>query len=188
MASARDGGATDREGGPLRELWLLRHAKSAWDVPGLDDHDRDLAPRGLEAAPRIGRRMAELALVPDLVLCSTARRAARTWELVAAALPRPVEVRHQESLYLASPAELLRTVREQPDGVHRLLLVGHDPGLHRLALLLVGEDSGEALASGLLAKFPTGALCRIGLEVEGWAGVDARSGRLLAFLKPRELD
>ncbi len=188
MAAGRDGHATDPEGGALRELWLLRHAKSAWDVPGLDDHDRDLAPRGLEAAPRMGRRMAELGLVPDLVLCSTARRARRTWDLVAAELPRPAEVRHLESLYLASPAVLLRAVRGQPDSIRRLLLVGHDPGLHRLALLLVGADDPEARASGLVAKFPTGALCRIGLEVEGWAAVEAGRGRLLAFLKPRELD
>lgn len=188
MAAARDEGATEGEATSLRELWLLRHAKSAWDVPGLEDHERDLAPRGLAAAPRVGRRMAKSGLVPDLVLCSTARRAVHTWELVAAELPRPVEVRHLESLYLASPAALLRTIRSQPAEVRRLLLVGHDPGFHRLALLLVGADDPEARSSGLTAKFPTGALCRIGLEVEGWAAVEAGRGRLLAFLKPRELD
>lgn len=188
MAAGRNGGTTDPEGGSLRELWLLRHAKSAWGVPGLEDHDRDLAPRGLAAAPRVGRRMAQLGLVPDLVLCSTARRAVHTWELVAAELPRPVEVRHLESLYLASPAALLRTIRSQPAAVRRLLLVGHDPGFHRLALLLVGADDPEARSSGLTAKFPTGALCRIRLAVEGWGEVAAGRGRLLAFLKPRELD
>ncbi|MCS7268215.1 MAG: histidine phosphatase family protein [Geminicoccaceae bacterium] len=172
----------------MRELLLFRHAKSAWDDPTLLDHERDLAPRGRKAAPRMGRLIAAQGLVPDLVLCSTAKRAVRTWELAAAELPRPVEVKRLASLYLAPPSRLLRIVRRQPDAVHRLLVVGHDPGLHRLALALVGEEDAHVRNSGLIEKFPTAALARIALPVEHWSEVGPGAGRLLAFYKPRALD
>jgi len=172
----------------MRELLLLRHAKSAWDVPGLDDHARDLAPRGRKAAKKIGRLLAEKDLLPDLVLCSTAKRAVRTLELVAAELPRPLEVRHLDELYLADEERMLGLVRAQDDRVHRLMLVGHDPGFHRLALLLVGAQHPEAIRTGLVRKFPTAALARLRFPVEHWAEVGPDGAELLAFWKPRELD
>lgn len=171
----------------MRELLLLRHAKSAWDRPGLDDHERDLAPRGRKAARRMGELVAERGLVPDLVLCSTARRAVRTLEILLEALPAPPPVERREELYLASERALLELVRAQDERVRRLMLVGHDPGFHRLALLLVGAGDPAAIASGLLVKFPTGALCRLGFAVERWAEVAPGGARLLGFFKPREL-
>ena len=172
----------------MRELLLLRHAKSAWDVPGLDDHARDLAPRGRKAAKKIGRLLAEKNLLPDLVLCSTALRAVRTLELVAAELPRPLEVRHLEELYLAGEETMLKLVRAQDDRVRRLMLVGHDPGFHRLALLLVGAGDATALRTGLVQKFPTGALAHLRFPVAHWAEVAPGGAQLVAFHKPRELD
>ena len=171
----------------MRELWLLRHAKSAWDVPGLADHDRDLARRGIEAAGRIGRAMAERGLLPDLVLCSTAKRAVRTLELASAHWPEHPPIRHLASLYLASPARLLQIVRRQSEAVRRLLLVGHDPGFHRLAVHLVDPTDRDLPGSGLIEKFPTGALCRLGFETETWTAIGPGRGRLFAFLKPRTL-
>ena len=172
----------------MRELLLLRHAKSAWDVPGLDDHARDLAPRGRKAAQKIGRLLAEKNLLPDLVLCSTATRAVRTLELVREELPRPLEVRLLDELYLASEEAMLQLVRAQDDRVRSLMLVGHDPGLHRLALLLVGGQNPEAIRTGLVRKFPTAALAQLRFPVEHWVEVEPGSAELVAFWKPRELD
>lgn len=172
----------------MRELLLLRHAKSAWDVPGLDDHARDLAPRGKKAAKKMGALLAEKGLLPDLVLCSTAKRAVRTLELLAQELPRPLEVRYLDALYLASEETMLKLVREQDDAVRRLMLVGHDPGFHRLALSLVGAGDAEAIRTGLVQKFPTGALARLAFPVAHWAEITPGGAELLAFYKPRELD
>ncbi|MCS6780687.1 MAG: histidine phosphatase family protein [Geminicoccaceae bacterium] len=172
----------------MRELLLLRHAKSAWDVPGLDDHARDLAPRGKKAAKKMGALLAEKDLLPDLVLCSTAKRAVRTLELVAEQLPRPLEVRCLDALYLASEEAMLKLVRAQDDAVRRLMLVGHDPGFHRLALELVGAADAEAIRTGLVQKFPTGALAHLALPIAHWAEIAPGKARLVAFYKPRELD
>jgi phosphohistidine phosphatase len=172
----------------MRELLLLRHAKSAWDVPGLDDRERDLAPRGRKAAKKMGRLLAEKRLSPDLVLCSTARRAGRTLEILAEKLPHSLEVRRLEELYLASEEAMLKLVRAQADAVRRLMLVGHDPGVHRLALLLVGTDDAAAIDTGLVQKFPTAALAHLRFPVEHWAEIAPGGAELVAFYKPRELD
>ena len=110
----------------MRELLLLRHAKSNRDEPAAGDHERDLARRGERAAPQVGRLLRAEGLVPDLALCSTATRAKRTWELAAAELGREVPVRYLRTLYLAPPSRLLVTVRQQASDVGRLLLVGHN--------------------------------------------------------------
>lgn len=167
----------------MLELLLLRHAKSDWGQPGLEDHERDLAPRGVKAAGRIGRLIAERGLAPDLVLCSTAVRARHTWELAAAALAERPPCRHLGSLYLATPAQMLAAVRRQT--APRLLLVGHDPGMHQLALQLASSGK-PADIEALRAKFPTGALAWLQLDVPAWA--DAAPGWLAGFFRPRQLD
>jgi phosphohistidine phosphatase len=170
----------------MRELLLFRHAKSAWDRPGLGDHDRDLAPRGAAAAPRMGELIAASGLVPDLVLCSTATRARRTWELAAGRLAPAPEVRLRRELYLASPEAMIRLVRQEGGQVQRLMLVGHNPGLHALAVGLT--RAGEpALRSALAAKLPTAALVRLSFELPHWGALAARSGTLLGFWRPRDL-
>lgn len=170
----------------LRELLLFRHAKSAWDDPSLPDHDRGLAPRGVEAAKRMGRELAARGLVPDLVLCSTALRARRTLELALRAFDPAPPVRELRSLYLAPPSRLLDIVRRQPQSVRRLMLVGHDPGMHTLATSLTGSGPTEQLAS-LAAKFPTGACLHLGFDAGAWDEVEVGGGRLLAFIRPRDL-
>jgi phosphohistidine phosphatase len=170
-----------------RELLLLRHAKSAWDDPSAADHDRDLAPRGVKAAKRMGHELVARGLVPDLVLCSTARRARRTLELVLRAFDPAPPVRELRSLYLAPPSRLLEVVQRQPPSVRRLMLVGHDPGMHALGQRLAGRGPADLLAS-LAAKFPTGACLRLGFTGRGWDEVAAGRGRLLDFIRPRDLD
>ena len=146
-----------------RRLLVMRHAKSAWPE-GVADHDRPLGPRGLRDAPAAGRFLAEHGGPPDLVLCSPARRARRTWELAAAELDGPVPTRHDPRLYGADAPELLDVLHGVPDEVATLLLVGHNPGLEDLVLLLAGRAVGDAL-DRVRAKFPTSAIA-----VLTWSG------------------
>jgi len=170
----------------MRELLLLRHAKSAWDVPGLDDHDRDLAPRGVEAVPRMGRLIEDEGWRPDLVLCSTATRARRTLDLAMGEFAVAPEVKHLKSLYLASPGQLLAVIRRQADDTGRLLLVGHNPGMETLARRLVRASSTKPLRR-LERKFPTAALARIGFDADHWSDIEEGQGDLLAFIRPKDL-
>lgn len=171
----------------MLELLLLRHAKSRWDEPGAGDHERDLAPRGVKAAERMGRLLVEMGIVPDRAICSTALRAARTWELAAAATGMSLPTLFDDRLYLAAPERMLAVAGERGGDARRLLLVGHDPGIHRLAArLAVAGDEAELAA--LAAKFPTGALAHLELPVAAWSELADQRGRLLGFWTPRRLE
>ena len=171
----------------MRELLLFRHAKSRWDEPGVVDHQRDLAPRGIAAAPRMGLLLQSRSLTPDLALVSTAKRAMRTWELAAAELDRPPIVRLEERIYDAPPERLLSIVRAQEPTVRRLLLVGHNPGFE----MLTAQLSGPGSVTGSTRdgeKFPTAAIAWFQLDVERWDEVTPGRARLAGFFKPRDLD
>jgi phosphohistidine phosphatase len=170
-----------------RRLALLRHAKSAW--PDVPDQDRPLAGRGRRDAPVVGRWLRDSGLVPDLVLCSTATRATQTWELASAELGGDPAVSFEPGVYAATADSLLRLVRRTPGGVATLLLVGHDPGVPNLALLLAGS-AADGTASGPLerirAKYPTAAVAV--LEFAGaWSRLGPGQARLTDFAVPREL-
>lgn len=170
----------------MLDLLLLRHAKSSWDEPGLADHDRELAPRGRKAAPRMGKLLAKQRLVPDLVLCSTAVRTRQTLELVVAELPAAPPVTFLKSLYLAAPGRLLEIVRRQEPACRRLLVVGHNPGMHSFAQRLVGKGPAEA-RERLAEKLPTAVLAQIRFDAESWAAVEPGAGELVGFWRPKEL-
>ena len=170
----------------MLELLLLRHAKSRWDEPGVDDHDRDLAPRGLKAARRMGELIAAEDLLPDLVLCSTARRAMHTWQIVADAARADCTVRFDSRLYLAAPATMVAVAREFGGTAARLVLVGHDPGMHQLAMALAGQGDATQRRH-LVAKYPTGALARFQVEADRWAEFSGGPCLLLGFWRPRDL-
>src|SRR5262245_48582071 len=112
----------------MRRLLMLRHAKSSWSEPGASDHDRPLNRRGQETAPRIGAYLARHALVPQRVLCSTARRARETWDLVAAALGDAPPTTYVDQLYDAAPRAILGAIRDADADAQSLLVVGHNPG------------------------------------------------------------
>jgi phosphohistidine phosphatase len=170
---------------PRRRLLLLRHAKSAWP-DGVADHDRPLADRGLKAAPRMGAYIAAKGLVPDLALVSTARRTQQTWEKVAGELPPSIEQRDLDDLYEAPAARLAALLHAMDPSVRTLLLIGHNPGFHDLALGLVGNGDRES-RTRLQEKFPTGALVVIDFEAHFWDDVRPRSGVLKRFVTPRSL-
>ncbi|MBT8396717.1 MAG: histidine phosphatase family protein [Gemmatimonadetes bacterium] len=174
------------EGILLKTVLLLRHAKSSWDQPGLPDPLRPLAPRGQKAAPRIGAYMARSRILPDLVYCSTARRARATWDLVSGKLEHQTDVEVREDLYHASPGSLIELIKELPDSIGTVLLVGHNPTFEDLALALTGGGDEEGLRE-MAFKYPTGALAVIDFSIERWCEVRAGEGVLRTFVKPRAL-
>lgn len=166
-------------------LSLFRHAKSAWDNAALDDFERPLAPRGEQAAPRMGQYMAEHGLEPELVLCSTAVRARQTLELAAAEWASTPEVRYEDGLYHASPADIMSLVNKLPQSCMHAIVIGHNPGIHLLAVKLCEDGDPEALRN-LGAKFPTAALARIAFD-GSWSDIQLGAGRLVGLIMPREL-
>jgi phosphohistidine phosphatase len=170
----------------MRRLLLLRHAKSDWSEPGTDDHERPLNRRGQEAAPRIGAYLHRHKLIPDSVLCSTARRTRETWELIAAEVKAAPPATYVERLYDATSRTLLDTLRDAEPGGTALLVVGHNPGLHDLATLLIASGDLDDRAR-LREKLPTGGLVVIDFAIADWSKLHARSGRLERFVVPRTL-
>jgi phosphohistidine phosphatase len=170
----------------MKSLTLLRHAKSGWDDSALRDFDRPLNPRGRRAARAVGAEMKAQGLGFDLVLASPARRVTETLDEIASGYG-PLEAQHDERLYLASASSLLDIVRHAPGSVGRLLLVGHNPGLEELALRLARRD-GDGLRGEVAVKYPTGTVAEIELPAQHWAEVKEGTGRILRFIRPRDLD
>ena len=166
-------------------LSLFRHAKSAWVNPGLGDFGRSLAPRGEQAAPRMGAYMEREGLLPDLVLCSTAVRTRQTLELAQAEWKSPPDIRYEAGLYGAGPGEMLRFIHALPARCRHAMLVGHNPGIHSLAKMLCGDGEADAMGA-LKMKFPTAALAVIEFE-GGWGAIAQGAGYLQRFVVPREL-
>lgn len=166
-------------------LSLLRHAKSSWTNPALDDHDRPLAKRGVKAVPLVAEFIRREGLIPEIVLCSDAMRTRATLALLLARLDTPnPPVIYDEALYLAAPRAILSAVAEH--GEKHVLVVGHNPGMHALALELVG-DGNRKLLSGLAREFPTAALAVLTFDVDSWDKIEPLSGHLKHFTTPRKL-
>ena len=170
----------------MRTLYLLRHAKSSWTDPGLDDHDRPLNVRGLDACERLVPFLRREGVAPDFVLCSTALRARSTLHGVFPALPVPLTVRYDPAAYLAAPEKLLALLRALPPGIERPMLVGHNPGLEEFAGLLAGSGPDDQLAR-MREKFPTGGLACLSFDIAAWDALTPGCGRLNLFAVPRLL-
>ena len=169
----------------MKRLYLLRHAKSEWDSPVSRDFDRPLNRRGHKAARAMAREMRSLGFAFDRILASPAARVTETLEGMAEVWGHDPGAEADARLYLASAATLLRIVQTAGDAHESLLLVGHNPGMEQLALLLSRES---ALRDRLAGKFPTAALAEIELPVAHWADVEEGEGTLTRFLRPRDLD
>ncbi|MEX0344442.1 MAG: histidine phosphatase family protein [Rhizobiaceae bacterium] len=171
-------------------LLLLRHAKSSWDDPALGDFDRPLAPRGLNAAMRMGTEIANRGWVPDLALVSTAVRARQTWDLAKSRFGpagETIETRFDRKLYLASPATMLALLAGAAAGAETVMIVAHNPGTEMLAMKLAAPDSNLDALALMSQKYPTAALARLE-PAGGWTDMSDHSARLTHFLRPRDLD
>jgi phosphohistidine phosphatase len=165
-------------------LFVLRHAKSSWDDPGLEDHDRPLAPRGLRAVEALAGHFRTTGIAPAQVLCSSARRTRET----LAGLGLSGETLVEPELYASTPKQVLERLRRVPSGIGSVLLVGHNPTMQVLVLRLAARDSGlgDAALSEIQRKFPTGALATLTLDCE-WGALAPGCARLDAFVQPKRL-
>jgi phosphohistidine phosphatase len=168
----------------MKTVHLLRHAKSSWKDPALDDHDRPLAKRGRAAAKTVAAYLKRRGIVPDLVVCSTATRARQTFKPIAKAI-KPPEIVLEDGVYAVPERALLRYLRALPERAGSVLLIGHNPGLHALALALADAASRRRLppADG---KFPTGALASFRFAGR-WKELRPGSAALAGFATPKEM-
>jgi phosphohistidine phosphatase len=166
-----------------RRLMLLRHAKSDW--PDVADHARPLAKRGRRDAPAVGRWLREHGYLPDVVVCSTARRTRQTWELIAPELGGSPSVTFEPRAYDASALTLLYLAQELPGRYRSALLIGHNPAISELANSLMPPPAEDG-ASPPRLSFPTAAVAV--LEFAGdWPALAPGEARLEAFTAPAEL-
>ena len=171
----------------MKHLTVLRHAKSSWDDPALDDFNRPLHARGWKAARRMGRELKQRGMRFDLVLASTAARVRETVDGVQEKYDFEAPTRFEPKIYMASVEELMELVRALPDEAGSVLLIGHNPGLERLVMELAhGDEAG--LRDQVAAKFPTAALAAIELSIKHWAQSAAGCGRIVELILPRSLD
>ncbi len=165
---------------------LFRHAKAERSEQAKPDHIRALIRRGRDDAARIGAYMANHALIPDRIVTSPAKRTQETWQIAAAALPSAPAPAIVETLYDASPQALFAVIKDSPENVHTLLVVGHNPGLHELALMLTASGDIDARES-LGEKLPTSGLVIIDFAFDDWRKLHPLSGRLERFVSPHSL-
>lgn len=167
----------------MKELLLIRHAKSDWGHPGLDDHDRPLNGRGLRDAPRVGRELAGRGIRPEAMVSSTALRALTTARLMAREWGFAEEaIDQRRALYLPRPDEVLGVIRDLDESLSTAVLFGHNPGFHETAWSLA-----RPVDRGGLEDFPTCAVARFRLPVECWGLADFGEGELIEFLFPKAL-
>lgn len=169
----------------MKTLFLLRHAKSSWDDAALPDHDRPLTTRGKTASSFVADHVGRTAVRPALVLCSSARRARDTLDIVEPALGEGVTTRVEENLYGASAAALLDRLKDVDAGIPSVMLVGHNPGLHDLATELAGDGEEGALTL-LRTGFPTATLATLELSLSEWSDLDWGQAYLTSVVVPHK--
>ncbi len=170
----------------MKTLTLLRHAKSSWDDTVQRDFDRPLNAKGRRAAASMGRHLRGEAAVFDHLVASPAVRVGETLAAFADGYGRMPEIVEDRRIYLASAATLLEVVRGLPASAHAALVVGHNPGLEDLVLMLV--PGGDGPRDAVEEKYPTASVAVMRFEVEEWADVASGGGELVRFVRPRDLD
>lgn len=171
----------------MKTVILLRHAKSSWSDADLDDALRPLNERGQRDAPRMGAWLEQQGLRPDLILCSTAARTRETLDLIKPHLDATIKTALRKSLYLATPAIILKAIRAAPPAAKTIMIIGHNPGLEDVAQALAGSGSFAAAAM-MSEKFPTAAAAVITFDVAAWTDIADGRGNLAGFMTPKLLD
>ncbi len=170
----------------MRTLSLLRHAKSDWESVDLSDVARPLNRRGRKAAPMMGKFMAAHNLLPDIVLCSNAARTCETLDLLLPALECKPKIKYEDELYLAGAGTMLARLKAVKAKHQHVLMIGHNPGIHRLALGLCGGGAPDARFN-LAQKFPTAALAVFSFEAKSWVQINQGDGHLDLYMVPKAL-
>ena len=169
----------------MKRLAVLRHAKSSWDDPGLDDFDRPLNDRGWKAARRIGEEMKRRRMDFDFVLASPAARVRETLHGVCEKFEFECEIQFEPRIYGAGGATLLSLIQGSPESVRAPLLVGHNPGLQQLIVDLT-RDEQRRLRSRVAHKYPTAALAIIEVP-SSWSAVEPGGAEIIELIVPRDL-
>lgn len=170
----------------MKTIFLLRHAKSSWDDASRDDHDRPLNQRGDRAASLVAQFLRQEGLIPDLILCSTARRTRETLARLQAVLGDDHPALIEPDLYLAAADTLFDRLRKVGEDANSVLLIGHNPGLEDLAATLI-EPRATPLEEKLAAKFPTAGFAVIRVPAARWRDLKRQSGSLDLFVIPKDL-
>lgn len=168
-------------------LTLFRHAKSSWDHADLADFDRPLNARGERDAPVMGHYLAEHKLIPDLILCSAARRTRETLALAWADWPVKPHAEFSEALYLATQDTMLGILRNVEGSPAHVMMIGHNPGIHSFAMSMAGTGEADARLA-LSSKYPTAAIANITFRNDGWPEIKTGGGELAFFITPKQID
>jgi phosphohistidine phosphatase len=162
----------------LRRAIFMRHAKSGWDDPAMDDHDRPLAPRGLRDAPRVAAALVARGWIPEQVLCSDAVRTRQTWERMAGAFSEAPPVAFSRALYHAHLGDVRRAAADVPDTVGTLLILGHNPGW----------EEAVGWLTAISVELKTGAAALIEGHGTSWGEALDGRWRLVELIRPRDLE
>ena len=162
----------------MKTLYLVRHAKSSWKNPNLDDFERPLNKRGRKNAPFMGKILKKLKVAPDLVISSPANRAATTARIIAAAINYPLEnIRYSEAIYEFSENALFHVVKHIDDTVNKAMVVGHNPAINGLANY-IGDQP--------IANIPTCGVFCVELDTSSWKKISEHCGKLKFFEFPKK--
>lgn len=171
----------------MKTLTLLRHAKSGWDDKVTRDVDRPLNGKGKRAAATVGRHWRSLGLEFDHVIASPAVRVQETIAELVTGYGEDIAPAEDRRIYLASAVTLLDVIHELPENASRVLMVGHNPGLEDLVLMLVPDKATDGLRDTVEEKFPTASTAEMTFD-GAWADIVQNSARLTRFIRPRDLD
>ncbi len=162
----------------MKTLFLVRHAKSSWKYPNLNDFERPLNQRGRKNAPFMGKVLKKLKVAPDLVISSPANRAAMTARVIAAAINYPLEkIRYTETIYEFGENALVDVVKQIDDAANKVMVVGHNPALTAMA---------NTIADQPVSNIPTSGVFCVDLDISSWANISAHCGKLKFFEFPKK--
>ena len=162
----------------MKTLYLVRHAKSSWKYPDLDDFERPLNKRGRKSAPFMGTILKKLKVAPDLILSSPANRASMTARIIADKIGYPLDkIRYSESIYEFSANALIDIIEQLEDGVDKVMLVGHNPAL---------TDLANYIGDKAISNLPTGGVFCADLNIPSWAKISDRCGKVKFFEFPKK--
>jgi phosphohistidine phosphatase len=163
----------------MKEIILMRHAKSSWKDSELKDFDRPLNKRGKKDAPKMGKILMEKDTIPDRIFSSSAKRAKSTAKAVAKKISFEDDVILMDELYLAEPETILDLLQSQADELNRIMVVGHNPGMEWFLQMVCGE----------VVSLPTASVAQIQVPIDHWSELNKDvEGELLNRWKPKKED
>jgi phosphohistidine phosphatase len=162
----------------MKILYLVRHAKSSWKYPNLDDFERPLNKRGRKNAPFMGSILKKLKVAPDLVISSPANRAATTARIIADTIDYPLEkIQYDETIYGSSEYDLVQVIRQVDNAVNQTMLVSHNPAI---------TDLANTIGDTAISNIPTCGVFCLNLNISSWAKIGGKRGKLKFFEFPKK--